>query len=202
MGLDTIIARIHDDAQKEASRIRADAQAEAKQIEATGALEAEKAYQTIILLASRDIRQKRAQLRSRALIEARTIIRQEKEDQINRCFENALLELETIREKEKYRAVLLRLINDGISSVHSDSYTITVDDRDREITGEIISVLKEDTDEISIRTGSIRTAGGALIAGSHGVMVDNTFEARLARYKKELLYRVARILLEKEPGIA
>ncbi len=201
MGLDAIIARIHDDAQAEVSRIRAQAEQEAKKIETKGAREAEQAYQAIISLASRDIRQKRAQLRSRTLIEARTIIRQEKEDQINRCFVQAIQELETIREKEKYRAVLLRLITDGISSVHSDSYIITVDERDREITSEILTVLKKETNEVSISSGPIKTAGGALIAGSHGVMVNNTFEARLARYEKKLLYQVARILLEKEPGI-
>jgi len=198
MGINAIISRINEDADTEAARIRAIADTKAEEIRTTGAKEAEDEYTAIINRGKQKIRQNNAQMRSQVLITTRKMVREEKESLISRCFFLATEELQNVSTKRGYQSVLKWLITDGIQSIRSEKYIISVNEKDKQIAEQIVSDLRIDGRDISLTPEVLTAMGGAIIKSTHGISVDNTIEARLGRYRKELLYKVSLILFGEE----
>ncbi|HEU17467.1 MAG TPA: hypothetical protein ENO06_01905, partial [Methanolinea sp.] len=93
----------------------------------------------------------------------------------------------------EYPEILKYLIQDGIEKIGAGDLTISANSRDIPV---LESILAKDS-ETNVRMSGepIPTCGGVLLkTGSGTRRVDNTFEARLERMRRDLIFEVAGIL--------
>jgi len=198
MGLDEILTRIRTDASDEALALRTRAHEQAEEIRKDGEKRAEEEFQTCLAAGIRDVNRKKEQARSQVMIQARRCVRQARESIISECFDTIAAECEEVRKSSRYPEILRELIREGCRILNTTQATLCVADADRQIAATIASSLKEEGFDIRISDEQEGTGAGVIIHSGRGVFVDNTFKARLDRYKNGLLPEIATILFDKD----
>jgi len=198
VGLEAIISRIQADAEAEAERIRADAAEQAEGLRRSGREEANEVYRAVLDAGMRDIRQEQARRHSQALIRARKITREARENIIARCFEEAAEGYATVRKSNGYPGILASLAEEGAAALGAGDLLISVREDDRELAEEIAARMSRAGRTVSVSDESLTASGGVVIMNQQGIRVENTFEARTDRYHKGLLPGIAAILFGKD----
>jgi V-type H+-transporting ATPase subunit E len=117
---------------------------------------------------------------------ARRTVLSEKEKLINSCFDHAKISLKELGELE-YKKTVRRLITEGMKLIGKETIVIPSKDDDLSVISEFSNLTISNE-----RTGAI---GGIILKSKDGkIIVNNTFEAILERYKDDIRTKVASIL--------
>jgi V/A-type H+-transporting ATPase subunit E len=195
MGVETIIERIRNDANAERQQIEAESRSRVDRILMEAQTSAEHASQEIIRQGNREAAKASGRIISEARIKARQNVRTVKDELINQCFVEASGQLEKLASLPEYRQILKALIQEGARELAESDVLIIVNHRDRMLIGDIAGELADLGITITLSEETADTVGGVIVCTrSGGILVNNTFEARLRRLKKELLVDVSGIL--------
>ena len=201
MSVKKIIEKISLEATNQAEAIRQAAVDETEQF-LTGAREAARAAKAAeITSGKREVDAEVARMLAQARMEGRQRVRGERERMISICFDLAGDTIKAVTESDEYPQILGFLIREGIQKIGADSIIISANSRDIPI---LKAVVENDADmgaSIKISDVPIRTMGGVLLKTVSGARsVNNTFEARLERMRRDLIFEVAGILAGEGGG--
>ena len=120
---------------------------------------------------------------------ARRTVLGKKEELINQCFDQAKAQLKEL-SGEEYSKTIRRLIKDGMNLIGNEALAIPSKDEDLTIIKEFSNLTLSDE-----RTGAI---GGIILKSKDGkIIVNNTFDAILERYKEDIRTEVANALFSE-----
>lgn len=197
MTADAIIQRIKEEAEKEVQTIRYEESCELTDIRNLAEQKAEDSYNRRISEGERDIRQYVTSQQSKIRIEAKRLVREEKEELINRCFAMARQELHTIRSSNEYPKTLENLLKECIDSLGNHEIYVYVHSDDRHAMQVIVNRMNGDGNSLILSDEPVHTSGGMIcVRASDRVTIDNTVEARFSRMQRELIVAASKILFQ------
>ena len=204
-GANKIVSSIMSEAQSKADVIIQEAEKETSLIQEEGDREATSEKEKILENANKQSAMKYQQLISEAKMNSRRAELEAREEVIETAFKNAEEELQKIAEgsSEEYKESLKKIIKEASVEIGGGELVLSTKEED---TAKIKSSIPTLEKEIEAETGNkttleigenARTIGGAVVKTKNGdVEVNNTFEARLSRYKKSLRSEVAKVLFK------
>lgn len=193
MSVEKIIEKISLEAADTARALRRTAEEEAARYLEKEKTAAEAEKNAEIAARKREVDAEVSRMLAQARMEGRQTVRNARENLISDCFDRARERITAISGSPEYPEILKYLIQDGIEKIGAGDLTISANSRDIPV---LESILAKDT-ETNVRMSGepIPTAGGVLLrTGSGTRRVDNTFEARLERMRRDLIFEVAGIL--------
>ncbi|HEY0196052.1 MAG TPA: V-type proton ATPase subunit E [Methanobacterium sp.] len=194
-GANKIVSSIISEAQKKADAIIQEAEEEVSIILQEGEKEAVSEKERILENAKKQSAMKYQQLISEAKMNSRRAELEAREELIQTAFKNAEEELEKIAagSSEDYKNSFKKIIEEASVEIGGGDLVLSTKEGD---VAKIKDSIPELEKQIEAKTGnkttleigeSIRTIGGALVKTKNGdVEVNNTFEARMLRFKKSL----------------
>ncbi|MDA4128372.1 MAG: V-type ATP synthase subunit E family protein [Thaumarchaeota archaeon] len=115
------------------------------------------------------------------------------EEAVNAVFEEALSSLEKT-PSSAYEKALSRLISEG-TEVLGDNVTVACNAKDRKMVASVLKELNKGPVKVTLSDESINVLGGVAMTSKDGsVRFENTFEARLERFRPLLRKDVAGLL--------
>jgi len=198
MSTSAIISRIQNESSLQVSEILRLAQEESEQILNAVQQKADQEHSRIVGAGERASDQEIREMQSRIRIEARNRVRIAREMLIARSFEEASRHLLDIRSHPSYPEIFSRLCEEGRVILDADAIIVSIDPRDRLLADAIASAYSGQGIMMTFAELASATSGGMIVTRPDGVYVDNTFEARLEREKRDLLIEVAEILFQKD----
>jgi V/A-type H+-transporting ATPase subunit E len=204
-GANKIVSSIMSEAQSKADAIIQEAENESSLILEEGEREAISEKENILENAKKQSAMKYQQLISEAKMNSRRAELEAREEVIETAFKNAEEELQKIAtgSSEEYKESLKKIIKEASVEIGGGDLILSTKEDDVAKIKDSIPVLEK---EIEAKTGNkttleigenIRTIGGAVVKTKNGdVEVNNTFEARMLRFKKSLRSEVAHILFK------
>lgn len=193
MSVEKIIEKISLEAADTARALRRTAEEEAARYLEKEKTAAEAEKNAEIAARKREVDAEVSRMLAQARMEGRQTVRNARENLISDCFDRARERITAISGSPEYPEILKYLIQDGIEKIGAGDLTISANSRDIPV---LESILAKDTETHVRMSGEpIPTAGGVLLrTGSGTRRVDNTFEARLERMRRDLIFEVAGIL--------
>lgn len=204
-GANKIVSSIMSEAQSKADAIIQEAEKEASLILEEGEREAISEKEKILENAKKQSAMKYQQLISEAKMNSRRAELEAREEVIETAFKNAEEELQKIAagSSEEYKESLKKIIKEASVEIGGGDLVLSTKEEDTAKIKDTIPTLEK---EIETETGNkttleigenIRTIGGAVVKTKNGdVEVNNTFEARMSRFKKSLRSEVAKVLFK------
>lgn len=201
MSGELIIKRILNEAEAEKIKIEKEADTSIALIRADGRVKAEQRYSEMLNSAKKERELITNRILAQARLKAREKKRAAREDMISLCFDQAEEELRRIRHSEKYPAILEYLLENGIHELGETRVVLDICPQDGNIIQEIIKKCEKKGYHLVISPEPVVSEGGLIIrSGTRSIHVNNTFEARMQRYRKEILYEVAGVLANQDAG--
>jgi len=191
-GMEAIVAKILNDAQKEAQGTIDDAKAKAegKKAELLAKLEKEKAAS--LKNAEQLAAERGARIVSSAELEAKKMQLAAKRSVIDEAFDLAMKRLCEL-PAEEYFALLLKLS----SSVTGSGEELVLNPKDREAFGEkLVSRINDrlaGKGKVALSNETVKAAGGVIIK-SENAEINSTFEAIVKSLLEELVPQIAKVL--------
>lgn len=185
MGLEEIISKIKEEADREIEKILSTARAEKEEKlkEARKKIEEEKEHE--LRVAKRELENwKKAEI-AKIKQDARKEIIQLKEDIIRECFKKALEKLKRLDE-ERYEDIVSRWMKSAIKEIGKNSVIIPSSDKDAKIAKKL---------GLKVERKKLHSIGGFVAKSKDGkVSIDNRFESILERKKSMLRVMVGNLL--------
>jgi len=201
MSVEKIIEKISLEAGHQAEAIIKTARDEAKKYLEKAEKNAEAEKTAEIVSRKREIDGEVARMLAQARMEGRQTTRSKRERLISDCFDLAREQITAIPETVEYPQILKYLIRDGIGKIGAENIIIWADSRDIPVLKTIIS--NEPAMKVRVSEEPIQVTGGVLLkTGSGARSVNNTFEARLERMRRDLIFEVAGILAGEREGVS
>lgn len=201
MSGELIIKRILDEAEAEKKQIEKEMDISIALIQADGRAKAEQKYSEMMNSAKKERELIINRILAQARLKAREKKRAAREDMISLCFDQAKEDLRRIRHSEKYPAILEYLLENGIHELGEARIVLDICPEDGNIIQEIIKKFEKKGYHMVISPEPVISEGGLIIrSGTRSIHVNNTFEARMQRYRKEILYEVAGVLANQDAG--
>jgi len=195
MSMETIIARIKADTDAEVDRIRTEAEERRKAINDAAQIEADREYDRTIAEGRRTIKVVTSRILSQAVMDARRMVREEREKGIALCLSEAEKELNYRIQTTEYERILRNLIQEGIDDLGVDEGFVIPTERDRRLVQSILSTSPERYGKFVVNPECVLSTGGVVIRSRDGkITLDNTIEARIERSRNDLVYIVAKVL--------
>ncbi|MBW9224035.1 V-type ATP synthase subunit E [Methanothermococcus sp. SCGC AD-155-E23] len=202
MGVEEIVSKILEDANKEAEEIIKKAQMEAEKILEEAKKEAERRKSEILKKGEKEAEMIKNRIISEAKLEVRKKMLRKKEELIEMAIKKLREELMKLPERENYRDLLIKLIVDGAVAVGSEEVVVDLNKRDYEMLD--IKTLWEIEKEIErltnrsviVRRGStVDIVGGAIVKDRSGSKIcDNSLEAIFERNLEHIRAKIAQVL--------
>jgi len=204
-GSDKIVSNILSEAQKKADEIIQKAELEAKTLEEKGSKNADFEKTKILDDANKQSKMKYQQIISEAKMKSRRLLLETREEVIEESFNKATEELNKISHtsNQEYVDSLKKIIEEAALEIGGGDLIIHTKEED---VNKIEKLIDSIANNVKSVTGndtkfdfgqSIDTIGGAILKTKSGeIEVNNTIEARLLRYKKDLRSQVAKILFD------
>ncbi|KQC03816.1 MAG: hypothetical protein APR55_06730 [Methanolinea sp. SDB] len=193
MSVEKIIEKISLEAADTARAIRRTAEEEAARYLEKEKTAAEAEKNAEIAARKREVDAEVSRMLAQARMEGRQTVRNARENLISNCFDRARERITAISGSPEYPEILKYLIQDGIEKIGAGDLTISANSRDIPVLESILA--KETEKKVRMSDEPIPTSGGVLLrTGSGTRRVDNTFEARLERMRRDLIFEVAGIL--------
>jgi V/A-type H+-transporting ATPase subunit E len=106
------------------------------------------------------------------------------EDAVNSAFERAVGKIESVRNSDKYAAMMKKLLMDGVNAVGGD-VVVECNDKDSALVKKLVSEVERSASaKISVSNKPIDALGGLKVKSKDGSMVyDNTLDSRIERLK-------------------
>jgi len=200
MSVETIINRIREEAETEIQAIRTEEAREVAAIRARAEQSAENAYNNRMAEGQREIRQLIASRESRTRIDAKRIVRQAREDVLNRCFDEVSAYLKTVRTRAEYPEFVHAMLEDSARNLGQSDIAVIVHPDDRSLAEECISRINKEGFSLFLSDEQINTDGGVVcMRVADRVVIDNTVEVRFVRLEREMIVAASGILFHGEP---
>ena len=202
MGVEEIVQKIREDANKEAEEIINKAKMEAEKILEEAKKEAEKRRNEILKKGEKEAEMIKNRIIAEAKLEVRKKMLRKKEKLIERAIKKLEEELVELPEKENYRDLLVKLIVDGAVAVDSGEVVVDLNRRDYE-TLDINSLweIEKEIERVAnrsvvVRKGSIvDIVGGAIVKDRDGLKIcNNSLEAIFERNLENIRAKIAEVL--------
>lgn len=191
------------DAKAEAEEFIEKAKAEAKELLAKAEEKAQKDAQEIVMRGEKDLEaEKRRSLGKVRLAEKMRKLKA-MESHIDRAFDQTLESLKKLTGTSEYKEILANFIVEGGIGLGGGELEVIARKEDvKDInTGQLAEAISKETGNattVSLSGENVNCAGGAIVQLKDGsVVIDNTFEARLERDRRDLRVKIAKILLEE-----
>lgn len=204
-GTEKIVSSIMSDAQIKAESILGKAEEENKSILEKGHNEALLEKEKILDDARKQSNMKYQQLISEAKMNSRRMELEAREEIIEESFKKAEDKLKEIASSNaaEYKESLKQIITEAATEIGGgELFVLLKVSDDVKIADQIDAIAQE----VSTKTGketnltfgeNIKTIGGAIVKTKNGeIEVNNTIEARMSRYKKDLRSKVAAVLFK------
>ncbi len=189
MTLEAIINKINKETSENVNKILKASKKESEKINR----QARKELQLELEQERKKAEKSREIIRNIHLSNARRIARRtvlgKKEELINECFDQAKVSLQQLSGDE-YNKTIRKLINNGMKLIGNEAVVIPSKEDDLRIISEFSTLTVSNE-----RTGAI---GGVILQSKDGkVIVNNTFEAIIERYKDDIRAEVANVLFSE-----
>jgi len=202
-GINNIIEKIIQQAEKEAEKIISEANAyknkkinEAKQ-------EGEQLLQKTIELLEKQEKSELNKAKSAALLNSKHQLLKTKEKVIEETFNVAKEKISKIISSDRYKEILTKFIEEGAIALNGGKLVIQLPKQHKEIDVDLKSIATKVQKQIGTDTtieidpNPIKAMGGVIIRNKDNTKwVDNTIEARLERYDKHIRTKVTSILFD------
>lgn len=204
-GTDKIVSSIMSDAQIKADSILGKAEEESNSILEAGQKGALMEKELILEEAKKQSNMKFQQIISEAKMNARRMELEAREEIIEESFKNAEEKLKEIASSDsaEYKESLKQNIIEAATEIGGGELVVFLKESDvAKIKDSITSIEKDVTEKTGIKTTleigeNIKTIGGTILKTKNGeIEVNNTIEARMLRFKKDLRSEVAAILFK------
>ncbi len=204
-GVQNIIKEIEKTSDSRVSELLSDAKAKADEIIRLAGQDATEKSGQVLMKAEQEAKRNTQRILAEARIKARRDEIAVREELVNKTFEKAAESLQTITAGENqgkisYKDVLISLIKEAAISSGADRLEVFARKADNNIlTPELFDNIAKDVHRetkvkpsLQLSEESITVNGGAVVRSVDGkVRVDNTFEARLERFKETIRTEVA-----------
>lgn len=205
-GLDKILERINEKAEKQREEILEEARQKAEDKKSEGREEAELEKEKIIQKGKQEADREKRRIIANAQAKVRRKELETREELIQEAFENARKELSKLKnDEEEYQDILEDLIKSGGITVGGGKLRALVSEDDEELlSNKLVKNLEKEIKNETGKETSIKvepeledSCGGVIVEkGDGSVRCDNTFEARLSRMKSEIRTKIAEVLFE------
>jgi len=202
MGVEEIVQKIREDANKEAEEIINKAKMEAEKILEEAKKEAEKRRNEILKKGEKEAEMIKNRIIAEAKLEVRKKILMKKEELIEKAVKKLKEELIKVPERENYRDLLVKLIVDGVVAVGSEEVVVDLNKRDYE-TLDINSLweIEKEIERVTNRSvvvrkgGIVDIVGGAIVRDREGSKIcNNSLEAIFERNLGNIRAKIAEVL--------
>lgn len=211
-GVEKIIAQIEKTAQEKVADILAEARGRADALLAEARTQASEQERLLLARGEQEARRETQRILAEARIQARRARVQAQEDSVRQAFEQARQMLQALADSGEagsvsYTEILKRLIVESVAATDTAELEVLVRQADRALlTVDLLSAVAAEAGRVTGRSvaltlspEALASAGGAVVRSRDGrVRVDNTFEARTARFMDAIRTRVARELFAGE----
>jgi len=194
---------IISDAKAEAEEFIEKAKAEAEEILGKAEEKAKKDAQEIVMRGEKDLEaEKRRSLGKVRLAEKMRKLKA-MEEHIDRAFDETLERLKNLTGISDYKEILANFIVEGgigLGGGELEVITRKEDSKDIDVAKLADTIAKEtgNATTVSLSGENVNCAGGAIVQLKDGsIVIDNTFEARLERDRRDLRVKIAKILFEE-----
>lgn len=193
-GIEKIIGRISDDAQKEIDGILAEAKQQAAEITAAYARQAKEEREAILARGEKSAAEREERLAAVAQLENRKDVLSAKQEVIEEAFELALKKLQALPE-DKYVALLAGL---AAAAAKTGRETLIFPAADREKVGEAVvaAANKKLADGKLTLSADTRPITGGFILSDGAVEVNCTFDTLIRLQRGTLAGQVAKVLFD------
>lgn len=204
-GTEKIVSSIISEAQTKANSIEEEAEVESKSILEEGEKLALIEKEKILEDGKKQSNMRYQQIISEAKMNSRRMELDAREEIIEESFKKAVENLKEIASSDstEYKESLKEIIIEAATEIGGGDLIVSVKEEDvAKIKVSISSIEKEVTEKTGNETkleigDNINTIGGAVVKTKNGeIEVNNTIEARMLRYKKDLRSKVAAVLFK------
>lgn len=211
-GVEKIIAQIEKTAAEKVADILAGARGKAEALLAEARSQATEQERAVLARGEQEARRESQRILAEARIQARRACVKAQEDTVKQAFAQALQVLQALADSGEaggfsYSEILKRLVVESIAATDTAELEVLVRQADHSLlTPEFLRAVAAEGSRVTGRTIAltpgaepVAAAGGAAVRSLDGrVRVDNTFEARTARFKDAIRTRVAKELFAGE----
>ena len=193
--VDKICEQIRRDGAKEVDSILEKARRTAAEIVAKAEDGANKVGERIVKDATEKGEVAKKRTLSSVSLEVRRIKLKAREEVVNAVMNAARADIESARKREDYPRILAGLIMEALRVLEGEKFIVHVDRRDLELLESVVfprvrDMMKKEGRAVSRIDGvplDGTTAGGAQVGVADGnVIFDNTFEARMYRFRDDI----------------
>ncbi|MGV8144118.1 MAG: V-type proton ATPase subunit E [Methanothermobacter sp.] len=204
-GTEKIVSSIMSDAQIKADSILGKVEEKSNSILELGQKNAQIEKDKILEDANKQSNMKYQQIISEAKMNSRRMELEAREEIIEDAFNDALEKLKEIASSDttEYKESLKNIITEAATEIGGGELLVLIKESDVAKIKDSISSIAEDVTtktgkETTLEVGeNIKAIGGAIVKTKNGeIEVNNTIEARMLRYKKELRSKVAAVLFK------
>lgn len=204
-GTEKIVSSIMSDAQIKADSILGDVEEKRNSILEAGEKEAQMEKAKILEDASKQSNMKYQQIISEAKMNSRRMELEAREEVIEEAFNKSLEKLKELASSDsvEYKESLKNIITEAATEIGGGELLVFLKESDMAKVKDSLPTIAED---VKAKTGKdttmelgedIRTIGGAVVKTKNGeIEVNNTIEARMLRFKKDLRSKVAAVLFK------
>ncbi len=198
MSIEDILQALDDQCRQECQEIFSRAEAEAKQILDKAEVEADAIRQVRLDKVKAEARSETTSMLYTARLKSKNTIISIKEQIAERAMASADEDLQGLRSRQDYPAILEEMIGEGLTRI-SGKVLVHIDPADKEVAEAVMKKLAIDHELLT----DVQTAGGAMVSDADGrVRIVNTVEERLNRAREKLRMYVSGVLFEEEVGAA
>ncbi len=199
--LNKLVHTILADAEAEAKILLAEAESESARVIKEAQDEAERRRQRILLEANAEAELVKKRELSRTGLKIRMDTLTAKEKLIDQAFTKALEKLQTVTKTPEYIALLENLIVEGAIGLGGGELQVQTNHNDslqsqnfQKLEKRIYEKTKTNTTLILL-PNRINCVGGTIVKTTDGsIVIDNTFEEKLARQRRELRVLIAKTI--------
>jgi len=193
-----MVEDIINNAKTEANQVLAEAKKQTNEIVKKGQITAEKEKQAILESQLKMVKEREKQKIASINLQTRREILLKKEEEINKAFDLAKVELKNFHKKAAYSKVLKGLIIEAGSALDGGNLNIFVRKEDKTVLKDLPTIAKEITKKcgnkcsLKISKDTIQTIGGVVVEKEDAtIRIENTFEARLEQKQRLIRTQVA-----------
>ncbi|HIQ39294.1 MAG TPA: V-type ATP synthase subunit E [Methanothermococcus okinawensis] len=202
MGVDEIVSKILEDANKEAEKIKDEAQVEASKILEDARKEAEKRKNEILKKGEKEAEMVKNRIIAEAKLKVRKKMLIKREELIEKAVKKLKEDLMKLPEKEEYNTLLLKLIIEGIVAIGGEEVVIDLNKRDYEtIDSKVMWTIESEMEKllnkpVIVRKGDIvDIVGGCIVKTKDGSKIcNNSLEAIFERNLENIKGKIAELL--------
>jgi V/A-type H+-transporting ATPase subunit E len=204
-GVQKIIAEIDKSAEKQVSEVLSESKQKADAVLSDARKKAEVEAGFIISRGEQEARRESQRILAEARIKARREKVKAQEEVVNLAFKSARESMQKMAEEkgDDYTKVLEELIKESVLSSSSEALEVLFDPRDKGlVTDDSLNKIAQEagpdlgmTISLSVSDEALTCLGGVVVKSADGkVRIDNTFEARIDRFRDNIRTLVAKEL--------